>query len=168
AGIIVLALIIALFVSKEFNVVREVIINKPKTEVFGYIKLLKNQDNFSVWAQADPAMKKEFKGTDGNVGAVSYWDSEKKEVGKGEQEIINISEGDRIEYELRFKKPFETTNSAFMSTDEVDPSQTKVRWGFKGNMIYPMNLMLLFMDMDKIIGKDLSQGLTNLKSVLEK
>ncbi len=168
AGILVLALIIAAFTEKEFAVVREVSINKPKTEVFDYIKLLKNQDNFSVWAQADPAMKKEFKGQDGTLGAVSYWDSEKKEVGKGEQEITNITEGERVDYELRFKKPFEATNTAYMSTEEVDPTQTKVKWGFNGKMNYPMNLMLLFTDMDKMLGKDLSQGLTNLKTVLEK
>jgi hypothetical protein len=35
-------------------------------------------------------------------------------------------------------------------------------------MPYPMNLMLLCMNMDKMIGKDLETGLTNLKGVLEK
>jgi hypothetical protein len=35
-------------------------------------------------------------------------------------------------------------------------------------MPYPMNLMLLFMDMDGMLGKDLQQGLDNLKGVLEK
>jgi hypothetical protein len=33
---------------------------------------------------------------------------------------------------------------------------------------YPFNLMLLFMNMDKMIGDDLSTGLTNLKTLLEK
>jgi hypothetical protein len=30
-----------------------------------------------------------------------------------------------------------------------------------------MNLMLLFMNMDKMVGNDLAKGLTNLKQVLE-
>jgi hypothetical protein len=34
-------------------------------------------------------------------------------------------------------------------------------------MKYPMNLMLLFMDMEGMLGGDLEQGLTNLKGVLE-
>jgi len=37
----------------------------------------------------------------------------------------------------------------------------------KGHMNYPMNLMLLFMDMEQMIGKDFDQGLANLKTVLE-
>jgi hypothetical protein len=35
-------------------------------------------------------------------------------------------------------------------------------------MPYPMNIMLVFMNMDEILGKDLETGLNNLKGVLEK
>jgi hypothetical protein len=35
-------------------------------------------------------------------------------------------------------------------------------------MKYPMNGMLLFMNMDKLLGKDLETSLTNLKHILEK
>ena len=80
--LVVIVLITALFVSKDMIAEREVIINKPKQEVFNYIKLLKNQNNYSKWASMDPAMKKFFRGTDGTVGFVSAWDSEKGDVGK--------------------------------------------------------------------------------------
>ena len=166
--IIVLALVAALFLKKDYSVVREVTINKPKQEVFDYIKLLKSQDNFSVWNMADPNMKREFKGTDGTVGCISAWDSQMKNVGKGEQEIKNITEGERIDFELRFKKPFEATDNAYFTTTASSENQTKVQWGFFGKMPYPMSLMLTCMDMDKMLGPDLEKGLTNLKAVLEK
>src|SRR5690348_10023775 len=86
-AIIVLLLIIAIFLKKEYTVERSITINKPKQQIFDYVKLLKNQDNFSAWAKLDPNMKKEYHGTDGTVGFVSAWDSDKKDVGKGEQEI---------------------------------------------------------------------------------
>jgi hypothetical protein len=35
----------------------------------------------------DPDMKKTYRGTDGTVGFVSEWESNKKDVGTGEQEI---------------------------------------------------------------------------------
>jgi hypothetical protein len=168
AGIIILLLIIALFAKNEYAVERQVVINKPKQEVFDYIKALKNQDNFSVWAMRDPAMKKEYRGTDGTVGFVSAWDSQKDDVGKGEQEILSIKEGERIDYELRFIKPFEAKDKAYMVTETASDNQTKVKWGFNGRMKFPMNLMLLFMDMDKMLGKDLDAGLQNLKMILEK
>ena len=110
----------------------------------------------------------EYTGTDGTVGFVSSWDSQNKNVGKGEQEIKKITEGERLDMELRFKKPFESTCTAYMATDSISSSQTKVKWGFVGAMSYPFNIMCLFMDMKKVLGDDMMVGLTNLKGILEK
>ncbi|MGB4776023.1 MAG: SRPBCC family protein [Daejeonella sp.] len=167
-GLVALALIVALFVKKDYAVERQITINKPRQDVFDYIKFLKNQNEYSVWATKDPAMKKEYKGTDGTVGFISAWDSNNKEVGKGEQEILKIADGERIDSKLRFKVPFEAEDDAYMITEDNGTNQTKVKWGFKGKMNYPMNLMLLCMDMDEMIGKDLDNGLSKLKTVLEK
>ncbi|CAN5433196.1 K(+)-transporting ATPase subunit F [soil metagenome] len=166
-SIVAILLIAALFVKKDFAVEREITINKPKQEVFDYLKYLKNQNNFSVWAKKDPAMKKTFIGTDGTVGFISAWDSESKDVGKGEQEIKAIKDGERLDYEIRFKVPFEATNFSFLTTESVSDSQTKVKWGFYGKSQYPFNLMMAVMDMDKTVGGDLQNGLANLKALLE-
>lgn len=166
--IIAIPLIVALFVKKDYAVEREIEIKKPKTEVFEYIKYLKNQDNYSKWAMMDPAMKKTYTGTDGTVGFISTWESTNEDVGKGEQEILKITEGERIDTKLRFKIPFEAEDDAYMTTTSIDENTTKVTWGFKGAFPYPMNIMGLFMDMDKEVGGDLATGLTNLKAVLEK
>ncbi|HEY4628905.1 MAG TPA: SRPBCC family protein [Flavobacterium sp.] len=168
AILIAIPLIVALFVKKVYAVEREITINKPKQEVFDYVKLLKNQDHYSKWATMDPKMKKSYRGTDGTVGFVSTWESKVDSVGVGEQEIKKIVEGERIDFELRFIKPFEATEPAFMTTEAVSENQTKVKWGFSGHMNYPMNLMMLFMDFEKMIGDDLQTGLNNLKTVLEK
>ncbi|MDI1306658.1 MAG: SRPBCC family protein [bacterium] len=166
--IVALALITALFLTKNYAVEREITIDQPKDSVFNYIKYVKNQDNFSVWNRKDPKMIKTFSGTDGTVGFVYSWNSQDKNVGVGEQEIKKILEGERIDFELRFKVPFESTDNAYIITKAISPNQTKVKWGFNGKMPYPMNLILAFMNMDKILGKDLQDGLNNLKVVLEK
>lgn len=166
-GIIVLILLIGLFVNGKYDVEREVTINKPTQEVFAYIKLLKNQDNFSVWAAMDPNMKKEFKGEDGTVGFISAWESNNEQVGKGEQEILKIDEGNRIDFELRFFEPFEAKDHAYMTTESVTDSTTLVKWGFNGEMPYPSNLMLLAMDMEEMLAPSLQDGLNNLKEILE-
>jgi hypothetical protein len=167
-GLIAVLLIVAAIAPKEYGVVREVTIAKPAAEVFSYAKLLKNQDKYSVWAQKDPAMIKEYRGTDGTVGFVSAWDSKIEDVGKGEQEIKMIAEGKRIDYELHFIKPFETRDNAYMTFEPVSATETRVHWGFNGKMPYPMNLMLLYMNMDQMLGKDLAAGLANLKTQLER
>jgi hypothetical protein len=166
--ILAIPLITALFIKSEYSVEREVTININKKAVFNYVKHLKNQNNYSKWAMVDPDMKKSYRGVDGTPGFVSAWDSNNEEVGKGEQEIVKITNEDRIDFELRFLSPFESTSPAYMTTTAIAKQQTKVIWGFRGKMDYPMNLMLAFMDFEKLIGDDLQLGLDNLKILLEK
>lgn len=160
-------LVVALFVRKSFSVEREITVSRPIHIVFDYLKHLKNQDNYSKWARTDPHMKKEYRGTDGTVGFVSAWESADKNVGVGEQEIKKITEGKRIDFELRFIKPFQSVANAYMTTDAMSKNETIVNWGFDSAMKYPKNLMLLF-NMEKMIGDDLTTGLVNLKNQLEK
>lgn len=167
AILIVVPLTAALFVKKEYSVERSVSINQPRQLVFDYVKYLRNQDSYSVWSKIDPNMKKEFRGTDGTVGFVSAWDSEDKKAGKGEQEIVKITDGERIDYVIRFIEPMTATDNVYMALKPNNESNTNVTWGFYGKIKYPMNLMLVFMDMDEMIGKDLEGGLHNLKKELE-
>lgn len=167
AAVILLVLIIAALAPSDIYVKRDVTIKKSKSEVFDYVKYLKNQDEFATWSQIDPNMKKEFTGIDGTVGFVSAWDSNHPDVGKGEQEIINIDLGNQIDYELRFLEPWESTSTATMEFSSIDSVTTNVSWDLKGDMPYPMNLMLLFIDMDETVGGDLEKGLNSLKGILE-
>ena len=164
-GIIVLFLLAGLVISKDMAVTKEIVINRPKADVFNYIKYLKNQQNYSKWASLDPDMKNEFRGTDGAPGFVNAWEGNKK-VGKGEQEILAVSDG-RLDTELRFEKPFRSIAKATMTTEAAGDNATKVAWGFKSKMNYPMNVMKLFMNMNEMIGKDFTIGLNNLKRVME-
>src|SRR5690606_19276852 len=164
--IIAIALIAAAFMKKDYTVQRDVVINQPESVVFEYIKYLKNQDQFSKWAQMDSNMKKSYEGTDGTVGFISKWEGN-KDVGIGEQEIKNIVPNERIDFELRFKKPMESTSQAFMITEAVDSIHTKVTWGFSGRTPWPFNFMMAMMNFDKLLGADFEIGLDNLKNKLE-
>ncbi len=159
--------VLAFSISGDYKVERAVTINKPKSEVFSYLKILKNQNDWGAWAKKDPAMQMDFRGTDGTPGFVSAWKSDHDEVGSGEQEIKRVVEGERIDTELRFMEPFNSKSDAYMITEAVGEDQTKVRWGFSGTMPKPFNIMSLFFDMDKEIGKDFDEGLNTLKSKLE-
>lgn len=159
-ALIILILIVAAFVPKKFMSEREIVINKPRSEVFNYIRYIKNQDHFGVWQLADPAMKKTYEGTDGTVGFKYSWDS--KEMGKGSQTITNIVEGQRMDTELDFG--FGDIAKAYFITKDVNAGQTTVVWGITGKSPYPFNIISLFYDM----GNDFEKGLQNLKGVLEK
>ncbi len=166
--IIAIPLITAATLSKDYVIEREVIINKSSKEVFDYVKLIRNSENWSKWVMTDPNSKKTFNGTDGTVGFIYGWDSTNKNVGQGEQEITAIKEGERIDYELRFIKPFENKSNAKMTTEPVGSNQTKVKWYFMGERGYMMKLMHFLLRLEKMLGKDMEISLNTLKGVLEK
>lgn len=168
-GLGVLAAIIAIlgFIApKDFYLEREIIINKPKDFVFQQLKSVKTHDLWSPWAKRDPQMKKTYQGEDGTVGFISAWDGN-DQVGAGEQEIKSIIEGERIDTELRFKRPMEDSSDAFLITEIVSDSQTKVRWGMKDTMTFPGNVICLLMNMPAKLAKDFDEGLAQMKVVIE-
>ena len=164
AGIIAILLLVAAFTKKECHIEKTVLINKPKQEVFNYLKLIKNQEEYSVWVMKDPNINILYTGTDGTVGFTSSWTSNDKNVGIGEQEIIELKNGDNMKVEIRFTKPFKATNYA-TTTLTSSNGQTLLSQVFSGKSTFPMNIKNLFMD--KLIGKDMQQNLNNLKQMVE-
>ena len=166
AGIVVIIIILATIAPKSYDVNRKILVKKTVPEVFEYLKYLKNQDNWSPWGKRDPNMKKEFEGDDGEIGATSKWEGN-KDVGSGEQEIKRIVENEVIESELRFLKPWKSQSDAYLRVKEVGAYETEITWGFSGNNKFPFSIMMLFMNMDKAVGKDFEEGLASLKDILE-
>ncbi|CAN5602141.1 SRPBCC family protein [soil metagenome] len=164
--IIAIPLIMALFIKKDYTVQREITINKSNDVVYNYVKYLRNQEQYSKWVMTDPAMRKKLTGTDGTVGFIYAWDSDNKQAGKGEQEIMQLQEGKEVDTEVRFIKPFEGIAHIIMTTETAGENQTKVSWGMTGQNKYPMNFMNLFIG--NMLGKDLDVSLNNLKTILEK
>lgn len=165
-GIIALILIVAAFMKKEYTISSEIVINKPKTEVFNFLKNIKNQEKYSKWVMADPNVKLTYTGTDGTVGFISAWDSQEKNVGAGAQEIMKITEGEQIDMELRFEKPFKMVSKAVTMTESVGENQTKYTNIFFAKSPYPLNIM--YPIMKKMLGKDMDETSANLKKLLEK
>ncbi|MBM1107565.1 SRPBCC family protein [Aurantibacter crassamenti] len=166
-AIVAIVILLALAAPKTYNVSRSIEVKRPKQEVFDYLLSLKNMDDWSPWAKKDPNMVKTFTGTDGEVGCISHWVGN-KDVGEGEQEIKRITNGEQIDSELRFLKPWKSTSDCYLKVVETAAAATKVTWGFSGKNKFPMSIMTLFMSMDKMVGKDFEEGLASLKSVLEK
>jgi hypothetical protein len=68
---------------------------------------------------------------------------------------------------LDFFKPFETHNTAEFTMLPQD-NATDVNWAMQGPAPFMHKVMQVFMDMDKMIGRDFETGLANLKTLLEK
>jgi len=144
---------------------KSVEIKKASSDVFNYLKYTRNQDNFSVWNMADPGMKKEQSGNDGEVGFIYRWDSQNKNVGAGEQETTAIIPGKQIDSAIRFFKPMKNTGKTSFLISDAGNGFTRVEWIFDSPSKFPM---VLFAPIFKrMLGKDLEKGLSNLKGILE-
>ena len=85
---------------------RSVTVTAPKMVVFEYLKHLKNKEEYGVWNNIDPDMKKSYNGADGEVGFTYTWDSQNEDVGAGEQEIVAINDALEDAPELVNNTPF--------------------------------------------------------------
>lgn len=165
AGLIVLLLFVALFIPNDYTVSVSTTINKPRKVVFDYVKLVKNQEDYSVWVMQDPNVKMNYQGVDGTVGFKASWDSKDDNVGAGSQLITAVSE-ERIDVDLHFERPMEGEAKASTRLESISENQTKITAIFYGTSSYPMNLMN-FMG-KKFITDAENQNLANLKEILEK
>lgn len=162
---IAVVLLAAAVMPKTMDVSAETSIAAPADQVRNYVKLLKNQEEYSVWVMADPNVQLDYQGTDGTVGFVSSWSSEQKNVGVGAQEITKMTEGESYEVEIRFEKPMKAVNYAETRVEAISDTETKVTTRFRGPSPWPFNLMLPFITPK--LEKDIQQTLENLKGVLE-
>ena len=165
-GLVALIAVLGSIAPKALKVERSVTIERPAPEIFDYVKQLENMKEWGPWYKKDPNANYTSSGMDGSIGYVSKW-AGNKEVGEGEQEITGLFENERVETELRFIKPWKSQSQAFINLEDHQNGTTTVSWGFTGNNPFPMNIMSLFLNMDKMLGKDFESGLDNLKGILE-
>lgn len=164
-ALVAIIAILGFIAPKDFAVERTIDLSVSQQTAYDALRSLKQQDEWSVWAKKDPNMEKDFRGTDGEVGSVSYWNGN-KDVGEGEQEIMGLQPPHRIDTQLRFLKPFKSTNDAYFKIDAKGEG-SHVAWGFSGSSPFPMNIFMMFMNIDKSVGGDFEQGLANFKAYIE-
>jgi hypothetical protein len=149
----------------DFTVTRSAKFTASPEKVFPHVNELRAWDAWSPWAKLDPNAKNAFEGPAAGVGAVMSWDGNKK-VGAGRMTIIESRPSDLVRLKLEFLRPFKATNEAvFAFKSEGD--QTDVTWSMSGKNNFFFKVFGLFMDCDKMVGKDFEKGLASLKSVAE-
>lgn len=167
---IAIAIVLMLASSKPstFSVRRSAVIQAPTEVIFPLIDNFHRWTNWSPWENKDPAMKRSYSGAESGKGAVYAWDGNKN-VGSGRMEIIDASSPSKITIKLDFIKPFEGHNTAeFTFVPERDGSATNVIWIMQGPSSFMSKVMQVFMDLDKMIGRDFEAGLANLKKFTSK
>jgi uncharacterized protein YndB with AHSA1/START domain len=165
---IAIAAILVLATTKPgtLRVQRSVSIKAPPEDIFPLISDFRQWRNWSPYEHKDPAMKRTYGGAERGKGAVYAWEGDKN-VGSGRMEILEASAPQKIAIKLDFFKPFEGHNTAeFTMLPQGDV--TNLTWTMTGPAVFMSKLIQVFMNLDRMIGRDFETGLANLKKLTEK
>jgi uncharacterized protein YndB with AHSA1/START domain len=163
---VAVVLILAATKPDTFSVRRAATLKAPPERIFPLINDFHQWGSWSPWEHKDPAMKRTYSGADSGKGAVYAWDGNKN-VGSGRMEILEASLPSKIVIKLDFFAPFEAHNTAeFTMLPQGDA--TNLTWVMHGPLVFMAKVMHVFINMDKMIGKDFEAGLANLKKLTEK
>jgi hypothetical protein len=169
ALIIALVLILAAGKPDTFRIERAAMVNAPADRIFALISDFHQWLNWSPWEGRDPALKRTYSGAERGKGAIYAWDGNKS-VGSGRMEILEASppsnSPSKVVVKLDFLKPFEAHNTAEF-TMLPQGGATDVTWVMHGPAPFMSKVMQVFMNMDRMIGKDFETGLANLKTISE-
>jgi len=152
------------FLPASVHVERSAVIDASPAEVYPLVASLERFNEWSPWADLDPAAVYEFTGPAAGVGARMTWRSDKPEVGAGSQEVIAATENREVTVRLAFEGQGEALAGW---TLEPQDGGTLATWSF--DMGLGMNPVLRWMGLmiDGPIGADYERGLSRLKEVAE-
>jgi hypothetical protein len=147
-----------------FRIERSTRIAAPMLQVAEQIDDFRAWQKWSPWENIDPSLQRKFSGADAGVGAIYEWDSKGK-AGAGRMEITEMRAGPErglITIKLDFVKPFKASNTAEFTLAPTDAG-TDLTWAMFGPSPLVSKAMGLFVDLDKMVGKDFEAGLAALK-----
>jgi uncharacterized protein YndB with AHSA1/START domain len=166
AVLVAAVLVVAATRPDDFSVQRSASIKAPPEKIYPMLADFRQWPAWSPWEKLDPDMKRTLSGPASGPGATYAWQGSSK-VGAGRMEIRQVTAPTKVEIQLDFIKPFEGHNvTDFTLVPRGDA--TEVTWLMRGPAPFVSKLMGVFVDMDKMIGKDFEAGLANLKAASEK
>lgn len=148
----------------NFRIERSVRIKAPPERVYGLIDDLHQFNRWNPFLRKDPATQGTYSGTQGGKGARYAWQSEK--IGVGQMEIVDTAAPSSVTMNLDFIKSFEAHNIAEFEL-KPEAGETQVTWAMHGPAPFLSKLMQVFVSMDRMVGKDFEDGLSNLKTLAE-
>lgn len=147
-----------------FRIERSIRIAATIVQVAEQIDDFHKWGHWSPWEKLDPTMTRSFSGAGAGVGAVYEWDSKGK-AGAGRMEITEMRAGAErglIAIKLEFFKPWKAVNTAEFVMTPTEAG-TDLRWAMFGPSPLMSKVMGVFIDLDRMVGKDFEAGLAALK-----
>ncbi|RTL59683.1 MAG: polyketide cyclase [Hyphomicrobiales bacterium] len=148
----------------DFRIARTAEIAAPADRIFPLINDLHQFNRWNPFAKADPTSQITYSGPAQGVGAAFAWAGAKS--GAGQMKIATSVPSSQVTMQLDFTKPFTAHNRAEFS---VVPrgGVSVVTWAMTGRRPFSHKLIGAVFNMDRMVGKEFSKGLADLKSLAE-
>lgn len=163
-GLVAILAVISQFLPGEVHVERQITINAAPEAVFPFVNSPKMTEKWSPWLERDPKTIVKYEGPAAGVGAKMAWQSDNREVGVGNLEIVESASNSLVRVALVFEGQGNATAS-YMLKDTG--GGTELVWGFDTELGRNPVARYMGMMFENWIGADYERGLENLKKVVE-
>jgi uncharacterized protein YndB with AHSA1/START domain len=149
-----------------FRIERSASIKASPERIFALINDLRAFNGWNPYEKKDPNLKGRYSGPASGRGAAYAFDGN-KDVGKGSLEILESAPPSKVTMRLAMREPFEVQNTVEF-TLVPNGGDTRVTWAMQGPAPFIAKIIHVFIDMDRMVGKDFESGLASLKAIAEK
>ena len=167
-GLIVLIGAILALASRRpdtFHWARTQRIEAPPAKLFPLINDLRTMNTWNPFALRETSGTSTYRGPASGPGAA--FDFAGGKSGSGTIEILEAQPPSKVVMRLSMLKPFKADNKVEF-TLVPQGTATDVTWAMSGHQPLLSKAMTLFIDCDKMVGRDFEAGLRNLKAIAER
>lgn len=147
----------------KFEVSKSIEIDGPVEKVFDIVVDFEQGRTWSPWSNTETDHDSHIIGNAKEVWGIFGWSG--RRTGEWEMEHKEIIENEYILDELRFFKPWKSTDQASWLFESISDKQTKVTWNMHGWI--PFFMFFMTKMMTGMIGENYERGLRMLKEYIE-
>lgn len=148
-----------------FETARTARIAASPERLFPLINDLRQMNTWNPYALRDTTGTTTYRGPASGRGAAFEFAGPKS--GAGSIEIVDSSASRNVVMRLLMVKPFKADNTVKFSLQPDGPA-TAVTWAMSGRQPLLGKVMALFINCEKMVGRDFEEGLANLKAIAER
>lgn len=173
SGIVLLSLaflvmVPPIFMDRSYTASSSIVIESSQYNVFPYFADLRNWEKWSPWKEKDTTTKYIYSENSFGAGSTMEWDSKNEELGTGKITTVQFKKFHHINYQLDFKKPFESHSGGQIFVDKLNDKEIKVTWTNTGKLKWPLERWFnTVMSFKKMLEKDFAKGLKKLETIVE-
>ena len=163
-GAVAAVLIAAWTRPDQFRTARSLKIAAPPDRIFPLINDLRQMNTWNPFARRETAGTSTYSGPASGKGQAHQFAGPKS--GAGSIEIVEATPLSNVVMRLQMTKPIKCDNKVEF-TLVPEENATNVTWAMSGKQPLLAKAMTLFIDCDKMVGREFETGLASLKSKAE-